>query len=129
MYNTQLVLRCTCNRWRSKIRHYRQTHTHNPSAVCLICVNSDYDIMLLFPPLNTVSLVQAPTIVAIEVLPLKIQPSDQIIIRAEITSSARSVFISWTHNNATYQRHIKANPICSDAKDKVSVSPPHMRDA
>ena len=58
-----------------------------------------------------------------ELVPVKVQPSEQIIISAQISSSSSSVFISWTHNNVTYDRHHKENPICDDDRNKVRYIP------
>ena len=70
-------------------------------------------------PLKTDNLVQPPTIEEPTVLPMRIQPADQIIIRAVITSSSPRFFINWMHNNITYMDHIKENPICPGTEDNV----------
>ena len=69
--------------------------------------------------LKTDHLVQPPTIEEPTVLPMRIQPADQIIIRAVINSSSPHLFINWMHNNITYVDHIKENPICPGTEDKV----------
>ena len=49
-----------------------------------------------------------------------VQPSEQIVIRAEVTlSGTPSVFVSWHHgnNNNTYEDHIIEDPICDEARE------------
>ena len=49
---------------------------------------------------------------------LVVQPSEQVVIRAEVTlSGTPSVFVSWRHNNATYEDHITEDPICDEARE------------
>lgn len=69
--------------------------------------------------LKTDNLVQPPSIEEPTVLPMRIQPADQIIIRAVITSSTPHLFINWMHNNITYVDHKKEDPICPGTEDKV----------
>ena len=48
---------------------------------------------------------------------LVVQPSEQVVIRAEVTlSGTPSVFVSWRHNNATYEDHIPEDPICGEVR-------------
>ena len=53
--------------------------------------------------------------------PYHVQPSEQIVIRAEATSVSATAFVKWQKGNITYTNHINEDPQCNPDRD-VSMS-------
>ena len=53
--------------------------------------------------------------------PHHVQPSEQIVLRAEATSVSATAFVEWQKGNITYTNHINEDPQCNPDRD-VSMS-------
>jgi hypothetical protein len=60
---------------------------------------------------------RAPPSIQITPSLLKVQPSEQIVIHAEVTTSEVTTYISWHHENTTYNKHILEDPFCDESRE------------